>query len=212
MKYKIIKRKNQKKIIAKLKEGEVIISTPYYCRQYIINEFIDKNQHVFDEWIYNYQKYQMLDIKEKKFIYIFGIKYQIIYKKEKINKININQKIVYFKNYYDKEYIYKYISKYFYFDIYEILNNISCRMGYDCNLLKFQKYKNKWGVCFIREKMIKLNYKIIHFDKKIINYIIIHEMAHIKHPNHSKKFWNYVEKFSPQYKIYNKELKNYSGI
>ncbi len=45
----------------------------------------------------------------------------------------------------------------------------------------------------------------------IINYIIIHELSHLKHFNHSKEFWNYVEKFCPTYKEkenWNKKNKN----
>ncbi len=63
-----------------------------------------------------------------------------------------------------------------------------------------------WGSCGAN-KHINLNYKLMVFEPKIIDYVIVHEMAHLKHLNHSKSFWKLVEAIFPEYKIYQKELK-----
>jgi len=42
-----------------------------------------------------------------------------------------------------------------------------------------------------------------------IEYVVVHELAHIKHKNHSKSFWNLVKEFNPDYKEAEKMLKNY---
>jgi len=44
----------------------------------------------------------------------------------------------------------------------------------------------------------------------VIEYIVVHELAHIKHKHHQKDFWKLVEYYLPNYKLYVKELKNYT--
>ncbi|HRM35744.1 MAG TPA: M48 family metallopeptidase [Aliarcobacter cryaerophilus] len=48
---------------------------------------------------------------------------------------------------------------------------------------------------------------LMKFPLYIMEYIVIHELAHIKHKNHSKKFWELVEKYSPNYKEIEKIFK-----
>ena len=61
-------------------------------------------------------------------------------------------------------------------------------------------YKNRLGACTY-EGILSFNWKIAMMPYDIIDYIIIHELSHLKHFNHSKKeFWKYVEKFCPNFK------------
>ena len=46
---------------------------------------------------------------------------------------------------------------------------------------------------------------------EVIDYVIIHELCHIKHHNHSKDFWDEVEKYMPEYKTHRKWLKDNGG-
>ena len=68
-----------------------------------------------------------------------------------------------------------------------------------------------WGSCNAKN-IIKLNWKIVILPKNLQDYIILHELCHTKHLNHSVKFWNEVEKFNKNYKQNKKELENYSLI
>ena len=54
---------------------------------------------------------------------------------------------------------------------------------------------------------ITINTELITKDVHLIDYVIIHELSHFKHMNHSKEFWQYVEKVYPYYKKARKELK-----
>ncbi len=71
--------------------------------------------------------------------------------------------------------------------------------------LTFRNQKTRWGSCS-SEGRLNLNWKLIAFDSLLIDYVIIHELCHLKHPNHSSKFWTLVESFCPNYKILNKKL------
>ena len=52
------------------------------------------------------------------------------------------------------------------------------------------------------------NLELIKLDPVCLNYVIFHELCHLKHPNHSKDFWREVEIYVPDYKIIKKMMKN----
>ncbi len=66
--------------------------------------------------------------------------------------------------------------------------------------------RSKWGSCS-SEKNINLNWRLIFLDTFIIDYVIIHELCHLKHMNHSSLFWDLVEVYCPDYKLLEKHLK-----
>ena len=62
-------------------------------------------------------------------------------------------------------------------------------------------------------KVLKqINWKIILMPKQIIDYVVIHELCHIIHFNHSKLFWEEVSNFCPEYKSHKNWLKNNFSI
>jgi len=67
-------------------------------------------------------------------------------------------------------------------------------------------YKGKWGCCTY-DNHIKLNWVLIQADTRIIDYIIIHELCHIRWKDHSANFWALVEQMDPHYKEKRQELK-----
>ena len=74
--------------------------------------------------------------------------------------------------------------------------------------LRIRKMKSRWGVCNKSSMTITLNTELIHKDVSLIDYVIVHELCHFKHMNHSNEFWNEVEKYYPYYKLARKRLKN----
>lgn len=71
--------------------------------------------------------------------------------------------------------------------------------------LTFRNQKTRWGSCS-SDGSLNLNWKLVAFDQNLIDYVIIHELCHITHPNHSRRFWTLVESFCPDYKRLNKQL------
>ena len=67
-------------------------------------------------------------------------------------------------------------------------------------------FKKAWGNCSSK-KVIKINPKLVMYSNNAIEYVCLHELCHLKHMNHSKAFWNLVEKYMPDYKKAEKELK-----
>ena len=52
----------------------------------------------------------------------------------------------------------------------------------------------------IGREIISYSSRLMHFDKHTIDYVIVHELSHYHEPNHSKKFWEIVQKIFPDYK------------
>ncbi len=85
----------------------------------------------------------------------------------------------------------------------------STEMGLKIQSLKLSSAKMKWGSCS-RDGNIRLTWRLIMAPPEIIDYVIVHELAHIRHHNHSQDFWSLVESFLPDYKVHRKWLK-YNG-
>jgi len=80
-------------------------------------------------------------------------------------------------------------------------------MGLEYSDIKFRKMKSRWGSCNSK-KVITFNTELIKVKKELIDYVVVHELAHIKHMNHSRKFHDLVDKYLPNSKRYRRELKN----
>ena len=67
--------------------------------------------------------------------------------------------------------------------------------------------KTNWGSCSAKGNL-NFNYRLIFLEPKEMDYIIIHELSHLREMNHSKKFWLEVKKLCPEYKEIRKRIKN----
>lgn len=74
------------------------------------------------------------------------------------------------------------------------------------NKIRIKDIKYAWGSCS-SNKNITINHKLIVYSEMAIRYVILHELCHLKYMNHSKKFWNLVQKYMPEYKEVKKEFK-----
>ena len=74
-------------------------------------------------------------------------------------------------------------------------------------ILKIKRMKTRWGVCNRRDNSVSLNIDLIKKDGHFLDYVIVHELSHFVHFNHSKNFWLEVEKYCTDYKRIRKELK-----
>ena len=72
-------------------------------------------------------------------------------------------------------------------------------IGVSPTSVSIKNYKARWGSCTINGA-IDYNWKIIQAPKKVIDYIVVHELCHLIEHNHSPKYWSCVEKFMPNSK------------
>lgn len=85
-------------------------------------------------------------------------------------------------------------------------NELIQETGVRPNKITIKQIKYAWGSCSSK-KNITLNLELIKYSQQAIRYVILHELCHLKYMNHSKDFWNLVEKYMPNYKQIKKEFK-----
>ena len=89
----------------------------------------------------------------------------------------------------------------------EYINKYSKLLDVHLNKIRIKQIKYAWGSC-TSNKNITINYELIKYEENVIEYVIVHELCHLKYMNHSKSFWKLVEKYIPNYKELRKKLKN----
>ena len=86
------------------------------------------------------------------------------------------------------------------------LEILAAKLGAATPPLTLSNAQSRWGSCNSRGE-VRLNWRLLQAPPHIINYVICHELAHLKQMNHSAKFWAVVEQLFPNYKLAEKELK-----
>jgi predicted metal-dependent hydrolase len=86
---------------------------------------------------------------------------------------------------------------------------IAQKMNLSYTRLRFSHAKSRWGSCS-STKVISLNIGLMKLPFELIDYVIIHELAHTKELNHSSSFWHLVGTYDPEYRIRRRELKQHS--
>ena len=83
---------------------------------------------------------------------------------------------------------------------------IARMMGLKPSAVKVNSAKTRWGSCSSRGS-VNYTWYAVMADREAVDYIIIHELCHMRHMNHSKAFWNEVGKWCPEYERMKDELK-----
>lgn len=82
--------------------------------------------------------------------------------------------------------------------VYKIVEKYNNKKQFKYNRIAIKNQKTRWGSCS-RKGNININYKVIYLSGKIAEYIVVHELCHLKEFNHSSKFWNLVAREIPDY-------------
>jgi hypothetical protein len=211
-----VKRTNRIKTVSFLiKEQELIITVP----KFISKREVDRLILTKIKWIRKKLAAELIykNFKEKRYIngekFMFlGKFYNLKIKKSLIEdiKISSNNIIILSMDIKDNIIIKNILRKWYIKEAkkYIIKTNTYYEnlIGISVNKLLFGEYKSKWGSCN-SHKRISYDWRIIMAPLEVIHYLVIHELSHINHPNHSKLFWLHVEKYMKDYKVHRKWLK-----
>ena len=79
-------------------------------------------------------------------------------------------------------------------------------LGVNYNNIRIKDTKTRWGSCSSKCNL-NFNYRIIMAPEEVMDYVIVHELCHLKHMNHGKKFWESVALYMPGYEKHKEWLK-----
>lgn len=85
---------------------------------------------------------------------------------------------------------------------------LAAKHGLSYKSVHIKKLSSRWGSCS-GDKVIALNYFLMQLPWQMIDYVLVHELVHTIHLNHSQKFWTDFEKFYPGAKQIRQQMKNY---
>ncbi len=74
------------------------------------------------------------------------------------------------------------------------------------NKIAIKNQKTRWGSCS-RKGNLNFNFKIVHLTERVLDYLIVHELCHLKEFNHSNNFWMLVGREIPNYKVLRQQLR-----
>lgn len=80
------------------------------------------------------------------------------------------------------------------------------QIGVSYERIRIAEQKTRWGSCS-GKGTLSFNWKLMLAPPKVLDYVVVHEVCHLKEMNHSPRFWNLVEEIMPDYKEYRKWLK-----
>lgn len=185
----------------------------------IINVELQNKRHIKHCYLRILSK-DLLQIKANKYFTVYDAKDLITRKKEWIlqNLKRVENKTLeegYFLYLGEKkelkEFKIKSVDSYYKNEIQKILPSLVEKYSNIMQLyptkISYRKNKRTWGSCNYKNEL-NFNILLMRYPIYIMEYIIIHELAHIEHKNHSKDFWILVEKFCPNYKIIEKTFKS----
>ncbi len=190
----LVVKKNNKNTYIKIKDDLTIyVTTNYLTSKWDVKRILDNEKDFLRNALSKTKKKKE---KEELFYYL-GQKYDIIL--VPFNNTEVSAGKIYVK---DENTLEKWLKK-------EMKRIFTERLEYNYNLfdedipfprLKVRKMKTRWGVCNKRDNSVTLNSKLIEYSIHEIDYVIIHELSHFVHFDHSKAFWETVRRHMPDYK------------
>ncbi|WP_297468601.1 M48 family metallopeptidase, partial [Thermococcus sp.] len=87
----------------------------------------------------------------------------------------------------------------------------SVLMGVSPGKIYIRNQKTKWASCSGRGNL-SFNLRLVALPEDLIDYVVIHELAHLRHLNHSREFWALVGRFYPDYERARRKLRRWWGI
>lgn len=187
---KIIRKKNNKKMYMRYKDGAVIVTAPSFVSDERISRFIAENEKWIEE---QYVKEEQTALKKGQTLYLFGEPFVLAEGKE----VCIKDGILYFNG--SAQQWKSFIRHYSAGRLRERFEQLRIALGYPPVTLRFGFYSSRWGSCTPARQHISLSLNLAFVPKECVDAIIVHELCHLKHPNHSKAFYEEVRRCMPDY-------------
>lgn len=213
---RVIRSRTAKRLTLRIDEKEhcPVLTVPKHCSQKQICRFLEDNR----DWVVN----MMAKLpKGKKFengdeFWLWGKKYVIVHSSKQRGVKTEDEQLLIGG---EKEFLHKRMCDFLKKQALKKLSDLAVEKAKILNVritsIVVKDTKSRWGSCSTLGN-INFNWRIVMAPLFVIEYLVCHEVCHLKHPNHSSDFWKEVEQLCPDYqegrkwlKIKGKELYKY---
>ncbi|MGL4373116.1 MAG: M48 family metallopeptidase [Turicibacter sp.] len=216
-----IERKKIKNIYLKVKRnGDIVLSAPTRIEMTYLEQFIQSKLSWIQQKKKNYeqreQKGAIPTEKNDSSVYLFGEK--LIKLPIKATAHHISVESPYLKLYYPpqtseeiqeaklEKWLLEQLDKQIKHDLMTYWHYFKAQ-GISPVEIKYRKMKATWGVCRPTRRSLTFNKNLVHCHPNFIEYVVVHELCHLIHPNHGQQFYELVQQLLPQWKTYAKRYK-----
>lgn len=189
--------------------GEVVLKIPQNLKQDAVERFVSSRE----DWIMKHKckilarnkaysdliTYKKISILGR----IFDLKYNLQYKKPVLTDYELIVK--------DEKNLIKYLKNIANDILHKRIMELANVVKIDNFEFRIDNSKVRWGSCS-STRVVKVNFRVIMLEHRFIDYVLIHELSHLKQMNHSPAFWAEVSRVLPNYKALRNELYNYDFL
>ena len=218
MNYQWIKEKRKSIKVTISPQNDIIIKTPPFIEEKDIENFLDENKKWLNKSLQRNKNLKKRDrpltFKQSDTCYYLGKKYTLQIEESKKWKIRLDNNFLYIKTPTPNETdsIREKLIDWYKKRAKEVISDRTFihaeKMSLSYNQIRIKNTKTRWGSCSSK-KNLNFNWKLIMTPMEVLDYIVIHELSHLTHMDHSKKFWHLVEQHCENYKDHVKWLKEH---
>ena len=205
-------RSRRKTIAIHIKDGEIEVRAPIGVKKRDIDNFIISKKHLIDERLAlskeSAEKREVFVLNFGDSVIYRGAKYPILAREGMLG--GFDKEVFYLPPDLDSDEIkhnivrlYRLLAEHY---IAERVEYYSTLMGVSFTAVKINGAKTRWGSCSDK-KSLNFSWRLIMAEDAVIDYVVVHELSHINEMNHSKRFWETVEKMFPDYAEQQEKLK-----
>lgn len=196
------------------RKGEVVVTVPARTPKMIVNRFVNQNM----DWIVTQQaKLSIEKVLPDDQVYIFGKVYTAVVTSNPDTRvgcaitgdnleINIAGSVKPLSHKEVQSTLSRFLRTVAAAYILKRTPQLADRMGIVYGKIQLREQKSRWGSCS-STGTLNFNWRLAHAPPAVVDYVIIHELAHRKEMNHSSRFWQIVAKYDPAYKQHQGWLK-----
>ncbi|OGJ38873.1 MAG: hypothetical protein A2383_02640 [Candidatus Pacebacteria bacterium RIFOXYB1_FULL_39_46] len=206
MDYQLRTHPKAKRLTLRLaKNGQVVVTVPRFTPRFLVKKFVTEHQ----DWIATRQAHQQES--RAKFIsatnlMLFGKQYKLETKSSQdASTVKIRSKTVFIFLHEQSRKSAETVLNKFLKDtashyLVPKIHQLAKKMKMSFKKITLRAQTTRWGSCSSRGSL-NFNWRLVHFPPAVIDYVIVHELAHLQHMDHSKAFWQFVEQFAPDYRL-----------
>ena len=201
--HEIIRSKRKTLSIAIDAFGRLIVRAPIHCAQSRIDAFLKEKE----AWILRKQsERQAVGVQKAPDdlngyeLFIVGKKYRIVCVDANAIQIDPEKGLLYLPKSNAKKRLLTKSAK-----------EQAEKMGVTFQRVEINSARRSWGLC-TGENVIRFSFRLLFAPKDVVEYVVIHELAHVRQKNHSARFWSEVQKYVPDYKERRAWLKKYAAL